>query len=304
MPNWCVNQIHISGPDALDVERLMTEPQTLLHYDATKAAIKMFLAGIGGLLKPTIPMTFEAYPELISGIGDSNAQNNAFDAFLMLLNQETVLTPEICQTILILFEQTGLKQCCWNDLPIEVRDTLSPLINESAHDWSGSGFQRLSPEVVWEQLNLPEPIMKKSFSLSSLCPPSLLTQINGFNGRLISHIPSGHHDNCERLGTKWEMVDVEVQESREGFVKLEFDTAWSPALPPIEALAIRFPNSVFTHFYAESGCAYCGYVVYEEGEVQEESGDDMVFSDEENEDGYHDLIGPAYITENFDRYGG
>lgn len=26
MPNWCVNQIHVDGPDAAEIEQLLTEP--------------------------------------------------------------------------------------------------------------------------------------------------------------------------------------------------------------------------------------------------------------------------------------
>ncbi|RJX68642.1 DUF1281 domain-containing protein [Vibrio sinensis] len=304
MPNWCVNQIHVSGPDALDVQRLMTEPQTLLHYDATKAAVKMFLAGVGGLLKPTVPMRFDVYPELIAGIGESNIANHAFDAFVMLLNQKPKLTPEICLVILTLFEQTGLKQRYWGNLPVAARKKISPLLKNSAYDWSGIYFRRLPLDVLWAKLDVSEPVLHRSFSLSSLCPPNLLSQINGFNGHLLSLVPSGYDDNCERLGTKWEMVDVNVIESSDGFVKLEFDTAWSPAIPPIEELATRFPESVFTHYFAECGCAFCGYVLYEDGSIQEQCWDDLVFSDEENEEGYHDVVGPDYIMENFEQYGG
>ena len=304
MPNWCVNQIHVSGPDALDVQRLMTEPQTLLYNQATKAAVKLFLAGVGGVLKPTIPMSFDINPSLITGVGDSNEANHAFDAFVTLLNQNVVLTPEMCQVILALFEQTGLKQRYWGDLPRQARKAISPLIKNSAFDWSGIYYRRLPLDVVWVKLDLLEPEISHSFSLSSLCPPNLLTQINGFNGELWSHVPSGFHDNCERLGTKWEMVDIEVLSSQESYLKLEFDTAWSPSIPPMAELASRFPNSRLTHYFAECGCAFGGYVLYEHGEKQAECWDDLEFSELENDEGYHDLIGPAYIMEHFDRFGG
>ncbi|CAK1764430.1 hypothetical protein VCRA2119O147_320039 [Vibrio crassostreae] len=59
MPNWCVNQIHIDGPDSVAIIELMTQPKPLLHQQASRAAAKLFLAGVGGLLKTTYPMTFE-----------------------------------------------------------------------------------------------------------------------------------------------------------------------------------------------------------------------------------------------------
>ena len=52
MPNWCVNQFHIDGSDSVAIIELMTQPKPLLHQQASRAAAKLFLAGVGGLLKP------------------------------------------------------------------------------------------------------------------------------------------------------------------------------------------------------------------------------------------------------------
>ncbi|HBC3474388.1 TPA: DUF1281 domain-containing protein [Vibrio parahaemolyticus] len=301
MPNWCVNQIHVDGPDAAEIEQLLTEPKTLRYHQAMRASVKMFLAGVAGLLKLTHPKAFPLFPELIQGIGESSPENRAFTRFITLLNNDVELNDEVCDTLLTLFEHSGLKQRYWGDLPKAARAKIAPLLCNSAYDWSGLHFRRLALDVVWAKLDVPEtPLKDGMFSLSSLLPPRLLVELNGFNGRLFPHsVPSGYHDNCDRLGTKWEMVEVSVLD--EG-TRFEFDTAWSPALPPVAELARRYPNSTITHYFAECGCAYAGYKQYVNGLQTDEQWDDMVF--EEDEHGYCDLVSPDYIVEYFDSYGG
>ncbi|MEZ8191749.1 DUF1281 domain-containing protein [Vibrio sp. 1F279] len=305
MPNWCVNQIHIDGPDSDAIIELMTQPKPLLHQQASRAAAKLFLAGVGGLLKPTYPMSFELYPDLVREVGSSTPENRAFTKFVTLMKQPDVaLNEEVCQWLLALFDQSGLKQRYWGDLPKAARMKMAPLLKKQASDWTGLYFRRLPLDIVWAKLDLPEPEQaSKNFSLSALAPPMLLVELNGFNGGLFSRdsqTPSGYHDNVERLGTKWDRVSVlEVGENQ-----LEFDTAWSPAIPPIEVLARRFPKTTLTHFFAECGCAFAGYVQYVNGESHEEIWEDLVFSEQENEEGYYDVVGPDYVLEHFSHYGG
>ena len=85
MPNWCVNQLHISGPDSDEILDFMTEPKPLLHRQATRAAVKLFLAGVGGVLKPTITMCFDLYPDLVREVGADTAENRVFTRFVTLL---------------------------------------------------------------------------------------------------------------------------------------------------------------------------------------------------------------------------
>lgn len=304
MPNWCVNQLHVSGSDADDIMSFMTEPKPLLHRQATRAAVKLFLAGVGGLLKPTKPMTFDLYPSLIQGVSEATPQNEAFTQFVGMLSPDTTLDNETCQRLIELYEQSGLKQRYWGDLPKTARAAMAPLLKESAFDWCPAFLRRLPFDVAWAKLDIPnDASCVRRFSLNALLPPKLLVELNGFNGCLFTRaaqVPSAFTDNCDRLGTKWEMVDIDELDDN----VLEFDTAWSPALPPIAELARRYPNSTITHYFCECGCAFCGYKRYENGVEVEECWDDLQFSEEENEEGYHELIGPDYALEHFSRFGG
>lgn len=305
MPNWCVNQLHLEGPDTDEILDFITDPKPLLHRQATRAAVKLFLAGVGGLLKPTHSVSFPLYPELTQEVGRLNDANQAFTRFVTLLNEEVTLTKEVCLALIELLEQSGLKQRYWGDLPVAARKKMAPLLRNSMYDWSGLYFRRLALDVVWAKLDVPESALQEGqFSLNSLLPPRLLVELNGFNGRLFPSVDSGFNDNCDRLGTKWEIVTVEVLDESSNFAKLEFDTAWSPALPPIAELARRYPKTTITHYFAECGYAFGGYRSYVDGEEDTECWDELVFSETENDEGYQDLIGPDYIVANFERYGG
>jgi hypothetical protein len=287
---------------------MMTNPKPLLQRQAVRAAVKLFLAGVGGLLKPVKPMTFELYPELIRGLGANTPENEAFTHFMLLLISDITLEEEHCHTLLELLEISGLKHRYWGNLPKTSRTRIAPLLKNSACDWSGLYFRRLPLDIVWAKLDVAEPvILDEQFSLNALLPPSLLVELNGFNGHLFhGKVPSGYDDNCDRLGTKWAEVNVAVLEDVLGSedVRLEFDTAWSPAIPPIEVLASRYPNMTITHYFCEAGMCFCGYRRYEKGDLYEEQWDTLEYSEHENEEGYYDVTGPDYIANTFECYGG
>ena len=69
-----------------------------------------------------------------------------------------------------------------------------------------------------------------------------------------------------------------------------------------QCLSERYQCEV-THYYAESGCGYCGCTIFDNGEEVEQQADDLIFS-EENDEGYTDIIGPDYILKNIGHYGG
>ena len=69
-----------------------------------------------------------------------------------------------------------------------------------------------------------------------------------------------------------------------------------------QCLSERYQCEV-THYYAESGCGYCGCTIFDNGKEVEQQADDLIFS-EENDEGYTDIIGPDYILKNIGHYGG
>ena len=114
-------------------------------------------------------------------------------------------------------------------------------------------------------------------------------------GQISSQPDWWYNWNVANWGTKWNCAEVWHDRADDmntaGRTSYNFDTAWSPAEPVIEALAEQFPTLTITHRYCEGGMGFAGEVVYERGSFvsrDEYSGDHDNLSDEAwitNEDG-------------------
>jgi len=80
---------------------------------------------------------------------------------------------------------------------------------------------------------------------------------------------SWYHWCNANWGTKWNSANAQVRRQKSALL-FKFDTAWSPPLPVIAALAARFPKHKFTHKYYECGGGFQGRVVYMKGVVKEQ----------------------------------
>lgn len=69
-----------------------------------------------------------------------------------------------------------------------------------------------------------------------------------------------HDWSCKNWGTKWNSEGATADGP-----DIFFETAWSPCLPVIDALAKEFPEAGFFFKYYEAGCAFCGSVEYHNG---------------------------------------
>jgi hypothetical protein len=83
------------------------------------------------------------------------------------------------------------------------------------------------------------------------------------------------HDNwyswsIENWGTKWNASEPFVATLCDDRITYTFNTAWSPPIPVIAALAEKFPKLKFSLKYYERGCAFKGYAKYAKGVVVEE----------------------------------
>jgi hypothetical protein len=87
--------------------------------------------------------------------------------------------------------------------------------------------------------------------------------------------------NITHWGTKWEIEECPTVWNIRPVVRdnpleadcdeiaLYFNTAWSPPIPIVEALATRYPEADFTLRYCEMGCVFAGYRQYIAGELTE-----------------------------------
>jgi hypothetical protein len=63
-----------------------------------------------------------------------------------------------------------------------------------------------------------------------------------------------------KWGTKWNACDVEMQLEDETEVSISFNTAWSPPLEVIEAIAKKYPFADITLSYYEEGMGVQGEI--------------------------------------------
>lgn len=149
------------------------------------------------------------------------------------------------------------------------------------------------------------PVRPVPFDMLQLIPPRLDAEINGYNGRLLKGVTDGFTDYVDRCGTKWPHArNLDVSHAEPATFDADFDTPWSPPSPDVlSALSGRYGVTV-VHWYAESGSSYCGCAVYEAGCQTEECCDSLEWSDEEDEYGFSEVSGPAWIIDNVASYGG
>ena len=74
--------------------------------------------------------------------------------------------------------------------------------------------------------------------------------------------------HCAKWGTKWDTYNCDRDICIEdGFVEYNFNTAWSPICPFLEAIGEKYPLLKFELYYEEEGCDFEGDFVVEAGEV-------------------------------------
>lgn len=61
--------------------------------------------------------------------------------------------------------------------------------------------------------------------------------------------------------------DLNISSQGDNFIQVDFDTPWcQPESDVVAALSRRF-GCTLEHWYAEQGCNFCGWQLYERGEL-------------------------------------
>ncbi len=91
----------------------------------------------------------------------------------------------------------------------------------------------------------------------------------------------------ENWGSKWDAQESYITEEENGWT-INFDTAWSPAIPYIKQVAKIYPDLVFDLYFMETGEWFAGRVTAHNEEVNEQYGEPMQVDDDGNEVRYDD----------------
>ncbi len=88
------------------------------------------------------------------------------------------------------------------------------------------------------------------------------------------------------------------------FIQVDFDTPWcQPESDVVAALSRRF-GCTLEHWYAEQGCNFCGWQLYERGELVDVLWGELEWSSPTDDDELPEVTGPAWIVDKVAHYGG
>lgn len=307
MPNWCANRLRVTGlaENVSQVRALMTGGVRPLYARAEAEGIQLFLAGCAGLLRPVTNETYVPYPALTAaGQGEDTPENRAFTQWLVQLRDGAALTDETCDRLHDLWLATGLRSRTWDALDEQAKAVMDGLWTRKHSDWSGMSGGSVSE--FWSRTGDSSAVADGAadFDMRLLLPTRLDVEINGFNGGLLDGIPGGYEFYIAQYGVKWPVgYALEVGDYGPGFLEVDFDTPWSPPHGRVfETLSRRFSGTV-GHWYAESGCSFCGFDLYSDGELTDSLSSQLEW-DEEDEDGITCVTGPDWIVNNIGHFGG
>ncbi|HHU4881872.1 DUF1281 domain-containing protein [Escherichia coli] len=206
--------MYFSGEPAqiAEIKRLASGAVTPLYRRATNEGIQLFLAGSAGLLQITENIRSEQCPGVTAaGRGAVSPENIAFTRWLTHLQNGVLLDEQNCLMLHELWLQSGTGQRRWEELPDDVRETITVHFTAKRGDW------------------------------------------------------------CDIWG--------------------------------IAELSRRF-SCTLEHWYAEQGCDFCGWQLYERGELVDVLWGELEWSSPTDDDELPEVTGPAWIVDKVAHYGG
>ena len=91
----------------------------------------------------------------------------------------------------------------------------------------------------------------------------------------------------ENWGSKWDAQQPYITEEENGLT-INFDTAWSPAIPYVKQVAKMFPDLIFDLYFMETGEWFAGRVTAKNEDITEQYGEPMQVDDDGNEVRYEE----------------
>ncbi|EAC1429645.1 DUF1281 domain-containing protein [Escherichia albertii] len=300
--------MYFSGEPAqiAEIKRLASGAVTPLYRRATNEGIQLFLAGSAGLLQTTEDVRFEPCPGLTAaGRGVVSPENIAFTRWLTHLQDGVLLDEQNCLMLHELWLQSGTGRRRWEELPDDARESITALFTPKRGDWCDI-WSNEDVSVWWNRLCdnvLPEKTMP--FDLLTVLSTRLDVEVNGFNGGVLNGVPSAYHWYTEQYGVKWPCgYEVNISSQGDNFIQVDFDTPWcQPESDVIAVLSRRF-SCMLEHWYAEQGCNFCGWQLYERGELVDVLWGELEWSSPTDDDELPEVTAPEWIVDKVAHYGG
>lgn len=284
MPNWCTQKIVVKGEN-LDELRELLEPDFDQWYGRAVFISKRFaLLGMLGILKPIYRVKLENFPELVQGVGKKTKANTAFTYWLGYIANRSPLTRQVADNIERLAEQASLDK-------VMGKVKLTDATLKKYRDLIGNeDLQEPFKPYEFDRDDVADEGKRIPLSLTYLVPLLLGEELNAYwaasdNGDL-PDFWTRYYANCHRLGTKWSTLWCESRtELKQQQIVLHTRSAWSPILPALQEISLKFCCDVDVKF-AELGMAYYGHKRWLNGLLVESEEGDLKLKEytEEEED--------------------
>ena len=146
---------------------------------------------------------------------------------------------------------------CSNEVTIDgTKEDIAKFVEECFTAFKGTpvlDFNKVMPEPDYDQ------------------PQKDGTHNNGVQKELHDVMPDWWNWRNTNWGTKWNLVPdpegnltgYEVVGQDDGFIQLEFETAWSPPNGIYNEIWAKYPDLTVNWFYREDGCQLAGWLPYD-----------------------------------------
>ncbi|AUX71602.1 DUF1281 domain-containing protein [Erwinia pyrifoliae] len=270
MFSWCHNRLDITGKSVcIDVmQSWIVGTETPRYRHAIRQAIKLFLAGCAGILKPVKATTYPAYPALTaSGLGAQTSANHAFQHFLELLEKDAWLDGATLSRMEKIWLQSGIDGLKWENIPLAARQIISQLVAVHYADWFGvaSGAGQFDPQERWDSLSIM-PETTCPCDMLMVMPSRLATELNGTSG-LFSGLNTTSELYMQLFGMEFP-AGHQARWSREDISSLAL-TLSSPGYPPSGEVMGQM-SSLFDceirHYWISQDTGLSGYNCFDRGD--------------------------------------
>ena len=154
---------------------------------------------------------------------------------------------------------------CGNEVTIDgTEEDIAKFVDECFTDFRTSrGHSKATSVKVLDFAKvIPEPDYDK--------PKKDGTHNDGVQTELSVKMPDWWNWRNDNWGTKWNLVPsmgddlytYNINQSN-GWLQLEFETAWSPPSGIYEAIQEKYPDLSINWFYREDGCQMAGWLPYD-----------------------------------------
>lgn len=267
---WCNNRLDITGKSVcLDVmQSWLAGTETPLYRHAIRQAIRLFLAGCAGLLKPVKATEYGAYPLLTaSGTGSTVATNQAFQHFLELLEKDVWLDSAAISRMEKIYLQSGIGAVKWESVPFTARQIMTQLMALHYADWfgvAGAGGQ-FDPQAHWDWLG-DMPATTCPCDMLMVLPSRLATELNGASGlfRELNTTPSLY---MQLYGTEFPAGhNVEWRRDSINTLSLTFTSAWYPPSGEVMGEMSQYFDCEIRHYWLSKEMGISGFNCFDRGD--------------------------------------